>query len=141
LPITVNGVYFENAFTDVSAAKATLCKLGFFSNTMACSECQRRSRMSYVKRKSAPDGCNWAYKRPCMYTFSLKKRSFFDSFKIGVKTTLKATYKYLSRLSFVDIAYELNVCRKTTSKMVNLVRECICEYMSAQTIWIGWLNE
>ena len=44
-----------------------------------------------------------------MHTCSLKTDSFFDLFKIGLKTIFKAIYSYLSRLIFVDIAYELNV--------------------------------
>lgn len=85
---------------------------------------------AFEKNKTIPNGYSWACQRSCMHTRSLRTEYFFNSFKIVVKTIFKAFYKYLSRLSFVDIAYKFNTWRQTASGIVDLVKKCVCEYMA-----------
>lgn len=128
-------------FIDSNTVNITFCKSGLFANTMTCSVCLRSCLMAYVKRKSAPYEYNWACKRPCLHTCSIRTGSFFDSFKIGVKVIFKAIYKYPVRISYIDIACKLNICRQATSGIDNLIGKSICEYMAFQTSRTGGMDE
>jgi hypothetical protein len=137
----INESYIDNMFKDSLTANTTLSKLGIIKNSMKCSKCESDQQMPYTKRKDAPEGYHWMCRRPCTHSCALIKDSFFELWKLPMHVIFKIIYKYISGISFVDIACELNVDRQTAGGISDLIRECICEFISKKSEFLGRYDE
>ncbi|KAG0441196.1 hypothetical protein DMUE_1233 [Dictyocoela muelleri] len=71
---------------------------------------------------------------------SIRVNSFFEGFKLDFKTIFVIFYKYLNGISYVDIAYKLDVYRNTVIDYCGAIRAVICDYISDTNELIGGYN-
>lgn len=93
--------------------------------------------MRLVKRSSSPDGYIWNCKKLCNSSKSIRSMTNFNFCKLKMKTIVKILYKYIKRVSFLDIAYDLNIDRRTASTYSLISRGLILDFIANSSEKIG----
>ncbi|KAG0442193.1 hypothetical protein DMUE_0470 [Dictyocoela muelleri] len=97
--------------------------------------------LTYNKRKNAIDGFLWICKKTCRFSSSVRDNSIFERCRLDMRIIFNIMYKYINRISFIDITYELGVDRGTVSEYCDLVREAICEFIASSNDILGGIND
>lgn len=135
--INLNEIYFENCFATFESQNEFLAKMQLIKNSNVCPNCFPVRNLNYVRNSASPDKYSWVCTRPCTYTCSLRKGSYFFNSKLSMKSIFKIFYKYIKGDEINVIAHDINVDRDSVSKWCCFLREVICCYVVENNTRIG----
>lgn len=138
--LEINEIYIEEAFQSPEVASVFLARLGVIQNIAYCDYCPNGTKMRFVKRSSNSDGFIWNCTKPCTSSKSIRSKTLFEICRLKMKKIMKIIYKYIQRVPFLDIAYDLKIDRKTASLYSMMCRDAIISYITSSSERIGGLD-
>lgn len=137
---TINELFFDSVMDNCLGKVEFLAKFKIIPNKKICENCGDEILMSFIRDVNRIDGFRWSC-NICHKTVSLRHNTHFYDSKLDFKILFKLFYRYIKGEEFVDIAYELNVTRKTASVWSDFIREALCFYVTSNSCLFGGLNE
>jgi transposase-like protein len=139
--IIINDKFFDEFFLTRETACTFLARSLLIKNSTTCDKCALNRPMHLVKRTKNIDGCIWNCSKPCNASKSIRIGSIFENSKLSFRKIIKAMYKYISRISYLDIAHDLEINRKTASAYGMLCRDRIIDEVITNSQMLGGRDE
>jgi hypothetical protein len=127
----------NTAFKDKKSQIQTFAKMMLIKNNMYCDKCPEQKKMCLISKKSKYDGFIWRCTLECVALNSIRLGSCFSNLKLSFKEIFIIMYKYLKKSTFIDIAWELNITRKTVFHYTEKIREVFINYVEETSEKIG----
>jgi hypothetical protein len=113
--IEINENFILQTFNNAETACTFLARCPLIKNSFYCTVCNSMRPMRLVKRAVLVDGFIWNCIKPCTASKSVRSGSIFEKSKLSFWKIIRMIYKYINRVSFLDIANDLDIDRKTAS--------------------------
>lgn len=137
--IKLNDAFFDGNLNDQDDCNNFFAAFRLIPNSSSCASCNGNQR-TLKKCSRYIDKCFW-FCNICKNGASIRSNSFFENSRLSTKLILKILYKYLNKVEFVQIAFDLEISRATVSEYCDLFREAICYYVERNGSRIGGIDQ
>ena len=134
----LNEAFFETVSSEQQNLNRLFASFRLWPNTSYCASCNNSQR-TLKKSNKHIDGHFW-HCNTCKKGASLRSNSFFENSRLSLKLILKILNKYMAKVEYVQMAFDLEVSRITISGYCDLFREAICYYIEIHSTRIGGID-